>query len=334
MLEEIDQSDFCTDEYGNSYVHTKRGLKYLAGYMQHIGCKTSQLFCSGVQLDELDIIMLSHGIRENNSITSLDLFSVGLSHIGAKYLCDALKVNSSIQKITLNCNSLGALGAKYLSEVLIVNKSITSIYLRNNNIGDDGLEHLMKALQLNYTLTFINLEKNNIRDAGAQKILDMLKQNQTILDVCLKINKIDDDYTFYIETELDKRKLALFDTVEGVAKCNKVECSLHPIMYQQLKSNGKEYYNKVESKKKMSYVAFEAKWQMKFEIKYIRSVLGVAKQFLSTTTSIDSFVSSVANTYVFFPMELVTRIVSYISLQDKIDSLVRIDKESEVKAIC
>eukprot|EP01079_Euglenida_sp_SAG-EU17-18_P010042 gene10042-266_t len=104
-----------------------------------------------------------------------------------------LKDNHTVTKIDLSRNSVGNEGARDLAQLLLVNKRILSLKLAHNNIGDDGATALAQALVTNSALTKIDLRGNTIRKVGAESFAKMLQVNTTILKVDLGGNYVSND---------------------------------------------------------------------------------------------------------------------------------------------
>jgi hypothetical protein len=136
---------------------------------------------------------LVNGIKNNNTITEIDLKNNNIGNNGAKALADALKVNNIITKLELWDNNIGIEGAIAIAGMLEKNTTITKLELWDNNIGDDGAKALAKALEKNKTITELDLWGNNIKDDGAIAIAGMLEKNNTITKLDLWGNNIGAD---------------------------------------------------------------------------------------------------------------------------------------------
>lgn len=77
---------------------------------------------------------LAAGLRENHTITSLDLSGNIMMAEGVSEVIGALKENNTIQSLNLWGNMMGVEGAKQLSEWLKANKTIRKLNLRGNNL--------------------------------------------------------------------------------------------------------------------------------------------------------------------------------------------------------
>ena len=73
-------------------------------------------------------------LKENRTITSIDLHGNNVRDDGAIALADALKENRTITSINLGNSGVGNAGAIALADALKVNRTITKIDLSSNKI--------------------------------------------------------------------------------------------------------------------------------------------------------------------------------------------------------
>ena len=98
------------------------------------------------------IQMLAEALKEDNSITHLDLSHNNIGTQGAIALAEALKENNSIIYINLDTNNIGDIGAAALAEALKINQNIIHIDLSVIDIGTDEKKALADALKANYII--------------------------------------------------------------------------------------------------------------------------------------------------------------------------------------
>lgn len=125
-----------------------------------------------------DIVLISHFLYTNSTLTILDLSSNKLGNPGGRALANALKINGSITLLNLKRNLMGDIAAKALGDGLNSNSAVTELDLSENNIGD-GITAIGDALKVNQTLKKLNMFKNKISDSGANAIADAVNQNTT-----------------------------------------------------------------------------------------------------------------------------------------------------------
>ena len=128
------------------------------------------------------------------------------NHIGdevAVALADALKENNSLTSINLERNHIGDEGAVALADVLKENSSLASLDLSLHNIGDKVAKALADALKANSSLASINLDSNHIGDEVAVALADALKENNSLIYINLIGNiNIGNEYEGNIKKEI------------------------------------------------------------------------------------------------------------------------------------
>ena len=125
------------------------------------------------------------------SLTLIDLY--GYDGRGCADLADVLKVNTTLTESCLDYNIIGDQGAARFAEALRVNKTLTKLGLSWCGIGTDGGGDLAAALKVNMTLTELNLHNNEIGDQGASRFAEALKENRTLTKLDLSLCVIGKD---------------------------------------------------------------------------------------------------------------------------------------------
>ena len=146
------------------------GVLVVAGLIPVMGSLTSLLLAEN-ELGDDGAEALSIGLKENKSLTSLDLRGKGygggrIGPRGAMALASAIAVNGSLTKINVSWNSFGSEGAKVFADALRVNGGLTSLDLSSNQLCGldryeggtytaDGITAIADALRVNGALTKI-----------------------------------------------------------------------------------------------------------------------------------------------------------------------------------
>jgi Ran GTPase-activating protein (RanGAP) involved in mRNA processing and transport len=133
---------------------------------------------------------LSGALMNSLALKKLILFDNKINHIGAKYLSEKLKTYSSLTILNLGFNNIGNEGVIYLSENLKTNSTLTILDLRLNKISNEGIKELSIALMNNANLSTLNLWGNNVNSEGAKYFSDVLKINSTLTSLNLECNNI------------------------------------------------------------------------------------------------------------------------------------------------
>lgn len=117
----------------------------------------SLLSLSQCSLKSREIGILTHYLKENTSITDLNLMFNPIEDQGAEFIADMLMFNSSITRVTTWNSTIGDLGIQKLSEMLKVNTTLKSLGLNEiPNLTDTGAQYLISSLNENCVLENLN----------------------------------------------------------------------------------------------------------------------------------------------------------------------------------
>ena len=156
--------------------------------------------------DNSNIEHLKNFLKDNNTITKLNLSNNQIGPEGAIAIAAALKDNKTITTLGLHNNQIGPEGAIAIATAL-KDKAITGLYLGNNQIGDEGAIAIAAALKDNKAITKLGLLNNQIGPEGAKAIAAVLKDNKTITTLSLGNNKIGDEGAIAIAAALKDNKI-------------------------------------------------------------------------------------------------------------------------------
>lgn len=146
-----------------------------------------------------DVVILADGLRQNVTVTKLNLMDNNIGDEGTSALADCLHENVTLTDISLRLNNISDAGAMTLADAIRGNASLTRLNLMYNNISDVGAMAMANVIRQNSTLISLYLAYNNICDEGALALLEALTQNATITQLYLVGNKID---AIDIQTEI------------------------------------------------------------------------------------------------------------------------------------
>ena len=150
----------------------------------------TQLDLSYNDISAQGVAALAEALKHNTSLTQLDLSDNDISDQGAADLAEALKQNTSLTQLDLTDNDISAQGAAELAEALKQNTSLTQLDLSDNDISAQGAVDLAEALKHNTSLTQLDLSDNDISDQGAADLAEALKQNTSLTQLDLSDNDI------------------------------------------------------------------------------------------------------------------------------------------------
>ena len=138
--------------------------------------------------------LLAAELKNNTSLTTLQLYGNYIGPVGASALAQALIINTSLTTIlNLNSNQIGDVGASALAEALKINRSLTNLQMWQNQIGSIGASAIAQALMINTSLTFLVLGGGNpIGDVGAIAVAQALKINTVLTNLYLYTGQISD----------------------------------------------------------------------------------------------------------------------------------------------
>jgi hypothetical protein len=218
----IAQSDSITEiDFTANQITGDGGIKTLQEALVQSQSLTHVSFAQNEIGDDgcLQIIL---ALRNNRTITHLDLSDTGMSHnalvvlgsiVGpinrlkclcvdnphngidgdsaAKRLLLSLVVNHSLVELSIARAKLGDDSAFLIGDALSRNSTLTRLRIRSNGISSVGAEELAKALKLNRTLTILDISGNKIGDKGTEAFAEMLKENGHLTKLDLTNNAID-----------------------------------------------------------------------------------------------------------------------------------------------
>lgn len=179
---------------GNEF--TQKGAEYLAdGLIENTVIKNIQINGS------IPISQIRSQVRSNQSdqeisgpsnYVSVNLFGKDYKYHDIIIISHFLKKNSTLTKLNLGNNEIGTIGLAALGKSLGGggNKTLKWLILSRNNITDSDLKSIINELRFNKALTELNLSQNKISDAGVKMINHLLKENKSITSLNLNKNKI------------------------------------------------------------------------------------------------------------------------------------------------
>ncbi|CAF0949459.1 unnamed protein product [Rotaria sordida] len=169
---------------------THEGVAKLAKKLRN----NTTLTALNLQANRIDTIGAQHladTLQYNNTLTTLDLYNNQIGDNGAQHLADALRNNKILTTLDLGANGIKTLGTQHLASALQNNTTLTTLDFTGNQIGHKGVQHLADALQNNTTLTTLYLGGNQIGILGAQYLAEALRHNTALTTLYLGGNQIE-----------------------------------------------------------------------------------------------------------------------------------------------
>eukprot|EP00941_MAST-03F_sp_MAST-3F-sp1_P003551 g3551.t1 len=150
----------------------------------------NSLRCVGAQA-------ISGSLRVNDTLQDLRLGSNGIRDVGATAIAKAIDQKDggklSLQRLELDYNSIGAEGGMELALAIGRSPQLTYINLNNNALGADAARVIAMALEkTDVQLKTILFAQNFIGDDGAKCFATALRQNNSLIECDLSKNGIRD----------------------------------------------------------------------------------------------------------------------------------------------
>jgi len=131
---------------------------------------------------------LFKGLKNNRSITFLNVSNNNLGEKGIESLNDAMETNRTLK--TLVMCSVGRYKEIYSFDFLKVNNSLTSLDLYSCELGSKGYSNLSGAMKSNTSITDINLSNTLMNTDRLRRFLEMLKTNNTLVKLNISNNDL------------------------------------------------------------------------------------------------------------------------------------------------
>ena len=108
---------------------------------------TSALLLSNIYTYCSDDVVMAALRRIVDGRDTLDCCGKGIADADIKLFSEVLKQNSTLTELDLSENEFGAKGAQYLSEVLQLNSTLITLNLSDNNLNDADVKKLTDAVK-------------------------------------------------------------------------------------------------------------------------------------------------------------------------------------------
>lgn len=171
-------------------------------YLRDESCQLRTLLLNGADVDDNECGNLCRAIAHNRSLRTLGLAKnlIGKAELmnvvnpdlitGGEALGDMLKENKTLTKLDLSWNSVRLESAIALAESLETNQTLKILLLGYNSFGDMPSQVLGRALKLNKSLTELDLESNAINPKAATVLANAISFNETLLKLNINGNTL------------------------------------------------------------------------------------------------------------------------------------------------
>eukprot|EP00941_MAST-03F_sp_MAST-3F-sp1_P003636 g3636.t1 len=173
----------------------------------------SELILPGNLLDDDLLEILIKGLKENRTITTLDLSHNKITDLGAQFIAEMLGKRSVVMHLSLADNQIHSEGARLLGLALAKNTSVTNFNIRLNRLGDVGGAALVKSLIENKDLEWLNIAANSLGYESSLALIDLVgTASSKIEKYDVSANDFNEDDCLEILKVLEKnRKVIGFD---------------------------------------------------------------------------------------------------------------------------
>ncbi|XP_039646544.1 leucine-rich repeat-containing protein 34 isoform X6 [Perca fluviatilis] len=137
------------------------------------------------RLNDDDVLALSECLRNNHSVSGLDVRYNNITDVGVGHLVGLLQQEdgSALRSLDLMFNDILRDGAEVLAKSLQCNSTLLSLRLSGNKIGNRGAMHLASMLQVNSTLKELQLADCDLDTQSVIAFAIVLKSNETLVSV-------------------------------------------------------------------------------------------------------------------------------------------------------
>ncbi|XP_021028470.1 NACHT, LRR and PYD domains-containing protein 4F-like isoform X2 [Mus caroli] len=165
-----------------AYNNLNQGISLLCKALCHPDCILEYLVLANCSLSEQCWDYLSEVLRQNKTLSHLDISSNDLKDKGLKILCRALTLPyCALKSLYLNNCQITARGCQDLAKVLRNNQNLKCLHISNNKLKDTGMMLLCKAIKHpNCHLEDLRLEACEITGASNEDLRYAFMQCETL----------------------------------------------------------------------------------------------------------------------------------------------------------
>ncbi|GAM17752.1 hypothetical protein SAMD00019534_009270 [Acytostelium subglobosum LB1] len=137
-------------------------------------------------------VAIADALKNNHSITNLNMSNTRSSNLIGKVLARALPLNQTLTVLDISRTKLGPGGLlDFALQLGLNNIKLEYLNLDETDLGDRGTALIGEALLTNTTLKHLSLNTNSIKKDGAKSLGKALKKNTTLQTLQLGYNQID-----------------------------------------------------------------------------------------------------------------------------------------------
>jgi Ran GTPase-activating protein (RanGAP) involved in mRNA processing and transport len=118
-------------------------------------------------------------LKENKTLTKLDLSWNSIRLDSAIALAESLESNQTLKVLLLAYNSFGDMPSQILGRALKTNKSLIELDVESNSLNPKATTVLANAISFNETLLRLNINGNTLGKIGAQALVAAIQRSST-----------------------------------------------------------------------------------------------------------------------------------------------------------
>lgn len=181
-------------------------------------CALLQLSLYENELGDLGLKYLSEGLRNNQSITHLNLSYNLLSDKATAEFSEALEANQSLVTLALEGNQFTAKGLEPMLESLRYNSSIQHLNLSHNPLENDGADVLSQHLKdkAMCTLKSLSVSSCDISDPGIMDLMAGVKSNTTLTSLQVADNPVSGESGTYLGVGIGQSRSLQYVDMSGL----------------------------------------------------------------------------------------------------------------------
>ena len=134
-----------------------------------------------------DVCALLTGLKENETLTALDLSSNTVGQDGQELLADLLTFHDHIVWLGLDATAVGP-ACEFL-HALAAARTLSHVSLSHNSLGQEGAKRIARVLQTSPTLQRLDLTHTRLGYEGMQQVLHALAQNTYLYSLHLSVRE-------------------------------------------------------------------------------------------------------------------------------------------------
>mmetsp|Transcript_2216 Transcript_2216/g.3492 ORF Transcript_2216/g.3492 Transcript_2216/m.3492 type:complete len:341 (-) Transcript_2216:196-1218(-) len=169
-----------------------RGFSILANLLSSGPSSLTELNVRDCGANDECIVKLCEGMKQNKSLTILDVSHNHFGQDGCEAIAEVLATNTSIKlkHLLISECELGPDACVSMIKGLHSNASLEALVIGDNNIGNVGAEAIAAMLKVNVRLKQLDIQENEISDEGMEAIASALKTNRVLNFLGIQWNPI------------------------------------------------------------------------------------------------------------------------------------------------